>query len=255
MRTASSSTTYVSRPTPQLPLSLMRAGLVMTGGVLVFFFLLSLLPAVQAFIYSGRIYPGVSVGGVDLSGLSQEEAAVLLTQRLDYPQRGRIVFQEGTQVWSATPGELGLFVDVQNSALAAYTVGRGGGLLERLSARFQAWYSGADIPPLFVFDERIAQHYLEGIASQIDKPVVEASLSVNGVEVVVHPGQVGRTLDLRAALDSLQTQVQTMTDGILPLVVQETPPVILDASAQAEFARLILSAPLTIRSPESSPGR
>jgi vancomycin resistance protein YoaR len=45
-----------------------------------------------------------------------------------------------------------------------------------------------------------------------------------------------------------------MTDGILPLVVHETPPIILDASAQAGLARRILSAPLTIQSPDSSPG-
>ncbi|MRR31639.1 hypothetical protein EG834_15210, partial [bacterium] len=46
------------------------------------------------------------------------------------------------------------------------------------------------------------------------------------------------------------TQVQLLKDGIVPLVVKETPPVILDPTAQAEVARAILSQPLTLTMPE-----
>jgi vancomycin resistance protein YoaR len=71
---------------------------------------------------------------------------------------------------------------------------------------------------------------------------------------VVNSGQVGRSLDLASALTSLDAQMKTMTDGLIPLVVKETPPVILDATAQAELARQILAAPLTLRIPNAEPG-
>lgn len=45
----------------------------------------------------------------------------------------------------------------------------------------------------------------------------------------------------------LEAQLRSLTDGILPVVMHETPPVILDASAQAEVARQILSAPLVLQ--------
>jgi vancomycin resistance protein YoaR len=41
-----------------------------------------------------------------------------------------------------------------------------------------------------------------------------------------------------------------MTDGIVPLVVQDILPVVQDVEAQAELARKILSAPLTLRLPD-----
>jgi len=72
--------------------------------------------------------------------------------------------------------------------------------------------------------------------------------------VVVRSGQVGRNLDVPAAIQSIRGQLTTLTDGIIPLVVRETPPVILDATAQAELARRILSAPLTITVPEAISG-
>jgi vancomycin resistance protein YoaR len=213
-----------------------------------------LLPGIYARLYDGLIFPGVAVGGVDVSGLSPAQAANLLVHRLDYPNRGKIVLQEANNLWTATPGDLGLFLDAQTTALAAYNMGRTGSLSERLADQWRAWSSGVNLSPWFVFDERIAQHYMAGIAQQVDEPIIEASLGVNGVEVEVHSGQVGRSLDVDAALASLDAQMKTMTDGLVPLVVNETPPVILDATAQANLARQILSAPLTLQLPNPEEG-
>jgi vancomycin resistance protein YoaR len=57
-------------------------------------------------------------------------------------------------------------------------------------------------------------------------------------------------VDLQSALTQLQAQLPTLTDGIIPLIVHETSPAILDASAQADIARKILSAPLVISVPD-----
>jgi vancomycin resistance protein YoaR len=241
-----------SSPTKTRPLG--QAFLALVIGFALLVVLVGLLPGIYGYVYEGRIYPGVAVGGIDLSGMTTQQAAVLLAQRLDYPQRGKIVFQEGTNLWTAKPADLGLFLDAQTTALAAYNLGRAGSRSECLADSWRAWSSGVDLAPLFVFDKRIAQNYLQGIAQQVDVPIIEATLGVSGVDVVVNSGQVGRTLDVNAALNSLDTQLQTMTDGLIPLVVHETPPVILDATAQAELARQILSAPLTLQVPNAEEG-
>lgn len=241
--------TISPRPSP-----LAQAFLAVAGGMALFFVLLALFPIIYSLIYSGRIFPGVSVAGVNLAGLETPEAVALLSQKLQYPQTGRIFFQEGQKLWQATPREVGLFLDVENSVQAAYTVGRQGGLFARLRAQYQAWQDGIDLPPLLVFDERIAQGYLQGIAAQIDRPAIEASLSITGVDVVVNAGQVGRTLDIPLALEVLRAHLPSLTDGIVPLVVHESVPAILDAGAQAEIARGLLSAPLTVTVPDAGQG-
>jgi vancomycin resistance protein YoaR len=204
--------------------------------------------------YANKIYPGVSVGGVDLSGLTPAKAEERLRLQIKYPMTGKIAFQEGANVWIARPEDLGFILDAPTSAHAAYLVGRNGSLFSRTAAQFSAWSEGKNLPPLFVLDERIAQYYLKGIAAQVDVPIIEASLSVNGVDVVVRSGQVGRNLDIPAAIQAIRAQLTTLTDSIIPLVVLETPPVILDATAQAELARRILSAPLTITVPDAVSG-
>jgi vancomycin resistance protein YoaR len=224
---------------------------VLVGGLALFIAFSFALAIVYSLHYAGRIYPGVSVGGVDLSNLTPGEAEDRLAQNLPYPQTGKIVFEDGDQIWTATPAELGLFFDMQDSSLAAYRLGRGGNPFSRWIDQISTWYSGREISPLLIYDERVAQRYLEGIESQVNKPVVEASLQVNGLDVVVVPGQIGRTLDMGATLASLEDQMRNLSDGIVPLVIHESPPTILDASQQAEVARGILSAPLTIKLPNA----
>jgi vancomycin resistance protein YoaR len=231
-----------------------QAALALVCGLALFLILAAGFVIGYSVYHAGRIFPGVSVAGVDLSGLAPVEAGALLADRLTFPETGRIVFQEGQTVWSARPVELGLFLDPQNSAMAAYHLGRTGNPLRRLSEQLHAWYSRENLPPILVYDERVAQRYLEGLAAQINRPTVEAALAINGAEIIVTPGQIGRTLIIAASLPDLEAQLRSQTDGLIPLVVRESPPVILDAGAQAEIARKILSEPLVLRLPEPQEG-
>src|ERR1044071_1194086 len=172
-------------------------------------------------IYAVRIFPGVSVAGVDLSGLSRDDAAVKLSQTLAYPINGKILFHDGEKAWVASPAELGMVFDPSSSAVAAYSVGRSGGLFGALAGQVRASGLGVQVPPVTIFDQRVAYQYLSDIAKQIDQPLTEASLSLNGTEVVTQPGQVGRELKIDATLIYLGAQLQTFSDGEVPLVRSE----------------------------------
>lgn len=198
------------------------------------------------FSFAGHIYPGVSVAGVDLSSLTPQEAAAQIAQRVDYPQHGKILLYDGANSFSVTPAELGFFVDPETSAMNAYRVGRSGSIFRRFFDQYDTWFTGRNLAPIIVFDQRVAQTYLLGIARQIDRPVIEAKLGLNGADVIVHSGQVGRELDTTAALALVTSQLSSLQDGAIQLPVTETKPVILDAAVQAEAARKILSGPLTL---------
>lgn len=207
-----------------------------------------------AVYHAGQIYPGVSMAGIDLSNLTTAQAAERLGGRLAYPWNGRIVFQGAGQTWTASPEALGLSIDPQSNAQAAYLLGRQGNPFSRLINQFNAWFNRVDLAPALVYQERQAQQFLGQIASQVDRPTLDATIKVDGVQVVAVPGQVGRKLDIQATIGQIQAQISTLTDGVVPLVIQETQPAIMDASQQAEAARQILSQPLTLSLPEMKNG-
>lgn len=230
---------------------------VLAGGFVLFLAIIITWTLGYQLIYAGRIFPGVSIAGVDLSGLSRDEAVLKLSQTLSYSNTGKILFRAADKVWVASPSELGMVFDPSASALAAYEVGRSGGLFGSLAGQISARGFGSDAAPVIIFDQRVAYNYLQNIALQVDQPVVEASLLLEGTNVAAQPGQVGRLVNLDATLVYLGTQLQSFRDGEVPLVIEEASPKLLDVSSQAEAARRILSQPLTIVVPnyrEGDPG-
>lgn len=240
----------ISQPYQRIPLIPQIVAALLSGVTL---FLVALLVWTLGYqlVYAGRIFPGVSVAGVDLSGLTPSEAAVKLHQTLSYPISGKILFRDGEKAWIATPAELGMVFDPSSSAMTAYRLGRSGGIFQSLFDQIQARSHGVYVQPVILFDQRVAYQYLRQIALQIDQPVREGGLSLEGTNVIATPGQIGRELKIDATLIYLGAQLQTFSDGEVPLVIQEIQPQVIDVSAQAETARMILSQPLTLVVPNS----
>lgn len=239
---------------PQKPSILPQFIAALAGGMALFLGVVIVWTLGFQLLYAGRIFPGVSVAGVDLSGMSPSDAAVKLGQTLSYPITGKVVFRDRDRVWVASPVQLGMVFDPSASAQAAFKVGRSGGLFGALAGQIHSLGSGSDVAPVIIFDQRLAYTYLQSLAAEIDQPVAEASLHLEGTNVVATPGQAGRTLQLDATLLLLSGQLQSFRDGEVQLVVREDQPSIMDVTAQADAARQILSQPLTLVIPNAQSG-
>jgi vancomycin resistance protein YoaR len=244
----------LSYPIPKRTPILAQIIATLAGGMVLFLAIVILWVLGYQLVYAGRIFPGVSVAGVDISGMSPQDAALKLSQTLSYPISGKVLFRDGDKVWVAPPAQLGMVFDPSSSAQAAYQLGRSGGLFASLDGQIRARGFGEDVAPVIIFDQRVAYQYLQGLSQQVDQPVVEASLHLDGTNVVAQPGQPGRILNLDANLIYLSAQLQTFRDGEIPLIIQEAQPVIKDVSAQAETARQILSQPLQLLIPNAEQG-
>ncbi len=243
--------TYRTNPRPGTLPEQILAALVL--GFLLFFVIAGALLAGFQMIHSGSIYPGVRVAGMSVGGMTRSAATAYITENFQFPQTGTVLLRDGSQTWIVHPAEIGLFFDPQTTIQRAYAVGRSGNLIQRLRQQFDTGYYGMNVSPAFLFDQRMAYQYLATLARQIDLPVVEASLALQGTEVVVKSGAIGRKLNIEATLEQVSIQLQTLQDGIVPLVIEETPPAIMDAAAPAEQARKILSKPLSLTLPPDQP--
>lgn len=237
---------------PQFKGIAQKIGLSLAGGTVLVVLVASLFMISLRAVYSGRVYPGIYLGWINLSGQSPTSAAELLRSKFDYPDQGQITLQYDELSWLATPAELGLFFSPNYNAEQAFNAGREGNFWQRVADQAKILRHGLVIAPAFVLDEKTGREFLAGIASEVDQPVIEASLELDGLDVIVQPGQIGREMDLAASLDVAALQMGSLQSGTIPLIVKETYPDILDVSAQAELARQILSQPLTLRIPDAA---
>ena len=229
-----------------------RAIVAVTGSIFLCLLGLLLLSLTFQLYYLGRIFPGVHVAGIDLSGVRRTEAADQLSQHASYPDSGLIALEGSGGSWVFSPREMGLILDIEETAQEAYKVGRSGWPWTRIIEQITAVQKGIYLSPIMLFDGRQAQLKLEQVAAQVNRPTIEASLAVDGIEVVAVPGQVGLILDINETLKRVEAQLRTMSDGVVQVSMIERPPMIMDVSGQAELARRIISQPLTLTVPNAA---
>ena len=206
--------------------------------------------------YAGRIYPGVRVWGVDIGGMRLDEAASVLEARLglDAPL---VTLRGPESTWQARPIDLGLRLDPQATLAPAYALGRDGSWGENMLAQLSLLIYPEDLPPIAVYDERVARFYLEALAAQVNYPATDATITFDGVNPVIGPARPGRALDVETTLAALGPAVARLSPVTVDLVFREIPPPIADAEPARAQAAVLLSASLTLVLPnprEGDPG-
>ena len=199
--------------------------------------------------YSNKIFPGISVSGIDLSNLNLEEAEIKLSNQNQFQSTGKIILIDGENNWLASPEQLGYHNDYHASALQAFQYGRSSiWPIEPIQQLMLRLYPKS-LPLILINDQSKAQEFLLQIAPEVHKPVQEASIQLDGVDLTVLPGEIGRDLDLESTLALIQNQLASQQDGVIPLVITETQPLLMDLTPQAETIRKIISSPLVISMP------
>ena len=225
------------------------------SGLAAFLLLFMALNIAISLFFMGRIMPGVSMNGIALSGMTVEEASAAITASYRFPEAGNIILADGQNTWPVKPVQLGFYLDPLASANAAYDAGRRGGLMQILLQRVNVFKQSVQVQPSFIFDQKTALNVLSSLAAQINQPVREAGISIEGTQVLVQNGQSGRVLDVPATLAAITQQIQLMQDGVVPLMVRQSDPVILSAEAEGELAKAALNEPLSLILPADASGQ
>lgn len=191
--------------------------------------------------YRDLIYPGVTVAGRDLGGLTKEEAVRRVAAALPSPDEQVLTVRIAERTWQITWAMAGQSYDVPGAVEEAYAVGR-----ER------AWWLGilSLVEPVSVAvpvpvnppDPSIVRAYVEKIADQVASPPVDAALTIVGGEIVAAPGRDGARLDVDAATDAVIAALQAGSDEI-SLDLTPIPPRRATAEPAASEARALLAQP------------
>jgi lipoprotein-anchoring transpeptidase ErfK/SrfK len=214
-------------------------------------------------LYRGHIYPNVYALDVDLGGLAPDAAIVALEGASRPFEAGTLILRadavsstEGTlEPWQASYAwhEVGVHLDTRATVLDAYMVGRGGGEQELgLLDRARLLLMPHDVPPRYTLDRDAARALLEALAPEVSTPPTDATIRLEGDQVVTVPGKPGRMLDIEATLDRFGASAATLPPGRalntvdMPLVFREMLPEVTDASPIKAEAEAMLERPIEV---------
>ncbi len=205
--------------------------------------------------YADKIYPGISVAGVDLSGLTLGQAVVNLNANLTYGRFGQLYFSNGQDNWVYTPEDLGFSYNPVEVANEAFAIGRDKGTLVNLGEQLKARSEGVISNPGIVYDQAKAYAVIQGLAAQTNIALVEPSISLDKTTVSVITGQAGRSVDILATLRNIEPFLLLQQSGNLPMVIKEQTPVSVNVEDTAQLAASILSQAFTINPADPAAGQ
>jgi vancomycin resistance protein YoaR len=178
---------------------------------------------------------GANVGGVDVGGLSPEEAVARLEEHwrpfLDNPA----VIRLDGRAWRPSGADLGLRADFGAPLRELFESQPSGGVLDILSESPEA---GTTTTPVVSYDRAVARDYLSSLAAGFDQPSASASLSLRSDgRASLSPGQAGRVVDVEQALADLESGLaRRAVSHVVDLRYREDEPAVSTADAEAALA-------------------
>lgn len=209
-------------------------------GALVVVYLLAVL------LVGSGVPRGTSVLGVDIGGLSQDEAVQRLSQTLgDQAAQPFRVRAEG-EVYTIEPARAGLAFDAQA------TVAQASGRRFNPLALIGEFFGSHELTPVTTVDRAALTASVGDMALAVDKPPVEPTLTMDGKTPVLTEGADGQALNVEGTSTLLIDQFLQPRKAIVPVIDAVQPTVSREAAKKARaLARTAVSGPVHVTTGES----
>jgi len=196
--------------------------------------------------YRGRLLPGTSVDGIDLSGMTRAQAHATLTTRSRAILATAVTVSAAGQQWNLTFADLGVTADVEATLDQAYAHGR---------KHLADWYQEATgigreaLALPFLLDVNVAQldARITALASTVELAAADARFELVDGDLHIVESTTGRQLDRTASHDALMAAIQARGTAVELPVAQVSPGVTAeDLEPALQRAQLLISRAVTL---------
>lgn len=214
--------------------------------------------------YENRIYSGIYVGKINLSGLNIKQAQFLLNQKVNYILENGIIFKYDNQktkfspIISSVEGDLAYQIitfDTDSTIEKALAIGRTGKILDKIKDQFFTYFYHQNINSVFSINQEETANFLKNNFSNFETPALNAKLIynppwyTNNIKFTIEDETYGQIIDYKKALISLIKNLKRFDNSPIHLEAKINYPEIhkkdcLNIEAQAK--KIILKAPLTL---------
>ena len=154
-----------------------------------------------------KIADGVTIGGVDVSGLDEDEAAAKVHRKLVAPLRSSLKVSFDGESWELTGEQLKIRADIDAAVAEAVEDSQEGGLPGRLVRYVSGGEVEESISPEVAYSVPAVNRFVRRVAEDVNQEPQNADVEASGDSLTVVAGQPGRKLrdnllekDLKAAV-------------------------------------------------------
>lgn len=233
-----------------------RKFVIILGGVVL---VLAIFFSVLNLIYLNKILPQTYVGGVNVGGKTKAQAEKILADKITTSIKSDVKLKSSEPLdksWTINSNDINLAYSASDSAIAAYSIGREGGLGKIAWEEIRAIFSKNKIPLVFSYNNSSLTEKILGISDEIDVSEKDALIIINDdLSLKVEPEKTGRMLSYEEAKEDILSAFGAFgSSPDIKLQVQEIQPKVTaaDTTEAMTEATKILQNKLELKSPKKS---
>lgn len=183
-----------------------------------------------------KIADGVHIAGVDVGGLTEDEAAALVRHRLLAPLRHSLKVSFDGDNWELPGAKLKVRAEVDKAVEEAVADSQDGGFPGRLVRYVTGEDVSESIKPQVTYSKRSVNRFVRHVAEEINREPKNADVQASGDSLEVVAGEDGRKLrDNKLTADLNAAVLSATTPHTIVAVVHATKPEVTKKEVAAEY--------------------
>ena len=184
-------------------------------------------------INSNKIVKGVSIKGIDVSGMTQEQAKQTIEQALSSKTEQKLPIKYKDYESTIDPKLIEVNYDIKNAVEEAFKIGRNGNIFSNNYEILNTMLGKKDIDVKMTLNEETAKKSINDIGKNIPDTVKQSSYYIEDNKLVITKGKSGPVVNTDEMLKKLYKVYNDINFNAkyveMPVVIEEPKPVDVDA--------------------------
>jgi vancomycin resistance protein YoaR len=211
--------------------------------------------AVYASQFDGRAYAGVSVAGIDVSGLTEAEIRETLNEALSSYAAEPLTLSSRSESHSVSLAEAGISYDLDATVELAMRQGREGSWWDRSIAIGSSRFNGVEVEPVVHVDAATFQSALVTLSPNIVAGPQDAYVDMHAPDGPTVVNEIlGTSIDSASTYEAVKQHVQALSRGDVSIALVPIPAAVTaqDVAAGVPNAQRAVGTPLSVGADEGS---
>ena len=175
---------------------------------------------------NNKIISGIYIQGIDVSGLTKEEAKSKISDYINNNLPKEIILKYNEYETSIPFSKLNISFNIDEAIDIAYKFGKDGNSFQNNLTTLKVLLSNLNINPALSFDVEELNSNLKDISSKLPNKMIESSCYIDGNNLIITKGSAGYTVNIDKMIDYIKENIYNLTfnNNTINLIVEEQYP-------------------------------
>lgn len=182
---------------------------------------------------STKIAKGVYIKGIDVSGLTKEDATKKISSYVSSSIPEEIKLKHNDFETSLSTSQLSIYFNTEEAVNMAYNIGKNGNIFQKNTEILNTLFSKVNIDPGFSIDEEQLKKDLQDISSKLPDKVIESSCYIDDNRLIITKGQAGKSIKVEDSANYITKEINNLNvqNNPLELITEDAYPNQIDLDA------------------------